>query len=184
MVALAPRLVRLPVRLLALTAAVADLMARQAEPAPDLNLAVGARLLLQLVGLYPKAHEPVELLRHLIHQIAGLPIQGPQRVSQGEGSRCDPLPELCWVLVVVSHRPLGWEIDKAPVVAANNLLSGWAQGIPLPQHSVGGWLEAYNSLRDMEPPDWRMGGRPEVPGWISPPVYSKAWGRGRGVQEG
>ena len=83
----------------------------------------------------------MQLLRHPMHQIARLPAQGPQRPLHGEAHRCQLSPKGCWVLMVVSHRPLGREIDKAPVVAADNLLPGWTQGVPLPQHSVGGWLE-------------------------------------------
>jgi len=119
--ALALCLVRLPVRLLALAAAVVSLVARRAEPAPDRKLALGARRLLQLLGLHPKAHERVHWPCHPMHQIAGL---GFQRPSDGEGIATSRLPELAWVLAVVLHRLLCREIDKAPVIAANNRLPG------------------------------------------------------------
>ena len=76
-----------------------------------------------------------------MHQIARLPTQGPQRTLHGEAHRCQLSPKGYRVQAVVSHRPLDWEIDEAPVVAANNLLPCWTQGVSLPQHRVGGLLE-------------------------------------------
>ena len=84
----------------------------------------------------PQPHLGMGLLRHLLHQIPWLSVEGHQRKLPRQSDCGNLLLKVGWELGVILRRPPGGDVDVVPAEAENGVPPGWGEGVPLAEEGV------------------------------------------------